>query len=48
MTLPHTRPEILAPPQHPPACCSQKTITVPPAVCAKTAGCRREGVRLSV
>jgi hypothetical protein len=37
MTLPHTRPEVLQPPEHPPACCEQKTITVPPAVNAKTA-----------
>jgi hypothetical protein len=37
MTLPHSRPQVLAPPQHPPACCQQKTITVPPAVNAKTA-----------
>jgi hypothetical protein len=32
-----TRPEILEPPEHPPACCTQQTITVPPAVNAKTA-----------
>ena len=31
------RPEILTPPQHPPACCAQQTLTVPPDVCAKTA-----------
>jgi hypothetical protein len=31
------RPEILTPPEHPPACCSQQTITVPPEVHAKTA-----------
>ena len=31
---PHT---ILAPPQHPPACCTQQSITVPPEVHAKTA-----------
>ena len=30
MTRSHDRPSILAPPQHPPACCQQKTITVPP------------------
>ena len=35
--LPHSRPEVLAPPQHPPACCQQQTITVPPSVNAKTA-----------
>ena len=37
MELPHTRPEVLAPPEHPPTCCSQRTITVPPSVNAKTA-----------
>jgi hypothetical protein len=37
MTLPHQRPTILTPPQPPPPCCTQKTITVPPAVNAKTA-----------
>jgi hypothetical protein len=37
MTLPHTRPTILSPPEHPPACCTQKTITVPPHINAKTA-----------
>jgi hypothetical protein len=36
MTLDRTRPEILAPPGHPPACCTQQTITVPPQVAAKT------------
>ncbi len=30
------RPEILTPPGHPPACCTQQTITVPPEVAAKT------------
>jgi hypothetical protein len=37
MTLDRDRPEILAPPAHPPACCTQQTITVPPQVTAKTA-----------
>jgi hypothetical protein len=37
MTLAHTRPQILSPPEHPPTCCTQQTITVPPAVNAKTA-----------
>ena len=37
MELGHTRPEVLSPPEHPPRCCSQQTITVPPAVNAKTA-----------
>ena len=36
MTLDRDRPEILTPPQHPPACCAQQTITVPPGVNAKT------------
>jgi hypothetical protein len=37
MTLDRDRPEILAPPQDPPACCTRQTITVPPEVNAKTA-----------
>jgi len=37
MTLDRGRPEILTPPEHPPACCTQQTITVPPQTCAKTA-----------
>jgi hypothetical protein len=37
MTLDRNRPQILTPPEHPPACCTQQTITVPPATCAKTA-----------
>jgi hypothetical protein len=37
MTLTRDRPEILTPPEHPPACCTQQTITVPPQTCAKTA-----------
>ena len=36
MTLTRDRPEILTPPGHPPACCIQQTITVPPQTCAKT------------
>jgi hypothetical protein len=36
MKLDRGRPEILAPPEHPPACCQQQTITVPPQVTAKT------------
>jgi hypothetical protein len=36
MTLDRQRPEILTPPSHPPACCAQQTITVPPQVAAKT------------
>jgi hypothetical protein len=35
MTLARDRPEILTPPGHPPACCDQHTITVPPEVAAK-------------
>ena len=37
MTLDRGRPEILQPPQHPQACCTQQTITVPADVLAKTA-----------
>ncbi len=37
MTLDRDRPEILQPPQHPQACCTQQTITVPPEINAKTA-----------
>ena len=37
MRLDRDRPEILQPPEHPPACCAQQTITVPPDVLAKTA-----------
>jgi hypothetical protein len=37
MRLDRDRPEILTPPGHPPTCCIQQTITVPPQTCAKTA-----------
>jgi hypothetical protein len=37
MALDRDRPEILQPPEHPPACCTQQTITVPADVLAKTA-----------
>ncbi|MCL2769942.1 MAG: hypothetical protein FWD42_07540, partial [Solirubrobacterales bacterium] len=37
MTLSHERPTIGHPPQHPPTCCAQQTITVPPSVGAKSA-----------
>jgi hypothetical protein len=36
MTLTRDRPEILTPPEHPPACCARQTITVPADVAAKT------------
>ena len=36
MLLSRDRPEILTPPGHPPTCCTQQTITVPPGVAAKT------------
>jgi len=36
MKLPRDRPGILAPPEHPPACCSQQTITASPDVTEKT------------
>ena len=35
MTPDRDRPEILTPPEHPPACCTQQTITVPPEATAK-------------
>jgi hypothetical protein len=35
--LPHDRPTVLDPPQNPPACCVQKTITVPADIASKTA-----------
>jgi hypothetical protein len=37
MRLDRDRPEILTPPGHPQACCTQQTLTVPPDVLAKTA-----------
>jgi hypothetical protein len=37
MRLDRNRPEILTPPEHPPTCCQQQTITVPPEVNAKAA-----------
>jgi hypothetical protein len=37
MTLDRDRPEILTPPEHPQACCTQQTLTIPPEVTAKTA-----------
>ena len=37
MTLDRDRPQILQAPEHPQACCTQQTITVPPEVTAKTA-----------
>ena len=37
MTLDRDRPEILTPPEHPQACCTQQTLTIPPETCAKTA-----------
>ena len=36
MKLDRGRPEILAPPGHPPACCTQQTITASPGVAPKT------------
>jgi hypothetical protein len=36
MTLDRDRPEILQPPGHPQACCTQQTITIPAGVNAKT------------
>ena len=37
MTLDRDRPEILTPPEHPQACCTQQTLTVPADALAKTA-----------
>jgi hypothetical protein len=37
LTLPHNRPTIHTPPEYPPVCCTQQTITVPPTINAKTA-----------
>lgn len=37
MTLSLTHPEVLRPPEQPPVCCVNKTLTVPPEVNAKTA-----------
>jgi hypothetical protein len=37
MSLSHQRPTITSPPQHPPTCCAQQTITVPSTVNTKTA-----------
>jgi hypothetical protein len=37
LTLDRDRPEILTPPEHPQACCTQQTLTVPPDITAKTA-----------
>ena len=36
MQLDRSRPEILAPPEHPPACCTRRTITAGPQVAEKT------------
>ena len=36
MALGFERPEIYAPPEHPPTCCVQVSITVPPSLNAKT------------
>ena len=36
MQLDYTHPEVLSPPEHPPVCCRQLSLTVPPEVNAKT------------
>jgi len=36
MKLDRNRPEILTPPENPPTCCQQQTITAGPKICAKT------------
>lgn len=37
MALHYSHPEVLSPPEHPPTCCTQQTISVPEDVLAKTA-----------
>jgi hypothetical protein len=37
MALAYYRPEVTSVPEHAPACCTQKTLTVPPALAGKTA-----------
>lgn len=36
MALSYSHPSVLEPPEHPPVCCRQQTLTVPPQVNAKT------------
>ena len=36
MRLSYAHPEVLSPPEHPPRCCEQRSLTVPPSVNAKT------------
>lgn len=36
MTLSCEHPTVISPPQHPPVCCQQQTITIPPSVNAKS------------
>jgi len=36
MTLDRSRPEVLTPPEHPQACCTQQTITAGPGIAART------------
>jgi hypothetical protein len=36
MALDYSHPDVLTPPEHPPTCCTQQTISVPEAVLAKT------------
>lgn len=50
MMLDLSRPQVPSAPEHPPACCTQKTVTVPPSVNAKTAkrhDCPARTLRLS-
>ena len=37
LRLSHEHPSVLSPPEHPPTCCTQQSLTVPPQVNAKTA-----------
>jgi hypothetical protein len=36
MALSHAHPSVLSPPEHPPLCCVQQSVTVPPTVNTKT------------
>jgi hypothetical protein len=36
MRLSYAHPEVLSPPEHPPRCCEQRSLTVPPSVNGKT------------
>lgn len=44
MALDYSHPSVLEPPEHPSECCCQQTLTVPPAVNAKTRRRRRKSL----